>query len=86
MRFLWTEVNVIVKPNYESETAEGCAEVIEEDQKNSLNYEDAAEVTADGKYRCRDCGMLFDTLEAHDAHHRTVHSRVETFPHQGMTS
>ena len=74
-----------MKPNNESEAAEGCTEVIEEDQENALlNYEDAAEVTADGKYRCRDCGMLFDTLEAHDEHHRTVHSRVEAYPNQGM--
>jgi tRNA(Ile2) C34 agmatinyltransferase TiaS len=62
------------------------AEVIEEDNENPLmDYEDSTEATANSKYRCRECGMLFDTLDEHDEHHRTVHSRVEDYPNQGMT-
>ncbi len=62
-----------------------CPEVLEEDVAGALiDYEDAAEVTADGRYKCRDCGLLFETLEAHDQHHRSVHSRLEV-PGQGMT-
>lgn len=75
-----------MKSNDESEARACCSEVIEEDRVNPLlDYADAAEVTANGKYRCRDCGMLFDTLEAHDEHHRTVHDRVKAYPNQGMT-
>ena len=56
---------------------EGCSEVIEEDKENDmLDYDDSAEMTASGKYRCRDCGMLFETLEAHDEHHRKVHGQA----------
>ena len=69
-----------------NQTRTGCSEVIDEDKENPLlDHDDAAEVTANGKYRCRDCGMLFDTLEEHDAHYRTVHSQVEAYPNQGMT-
>lgn len=71
-----------MKPNDESEADEYCPEVVEEDSENPMqDYE----VTADGKYRCRDCGMLFDTLEAHDEHHRRVHGQAEAYPDQGMT-
>jgi hypothetical protein len=53
-------------------------EIFEQDLDNALlDYEDASERTAEGKYRCRDCGVLFDTLEAHDLHLRTAHGRVE---------
>jgi rubrerythrin len=48
------------------------------------DYEDAAERTASGKYRCRDCGILFDTLEAHDLHRRRVHGREEPYPISSM--
>jgi len=64
-----------MKPSDESENRECCAEVIEEDSENPLlESGDAAEVTANGKYRCRDCGMLFDTLKEYDEHHCMVHS------------
>jgi tRNA(Ile2) C34 agmatinyltransferase TiaS len=67
------------------QTREGCSEVLEEEKENALlDYEDEAEVTADGKYRCRDCGMLFDTLEEHNVHHLTVHGQMEV-PNPGMT-
>ena len=71
-----------MESNNKSEDTDCCSEVIDEDKEDLLqDYE----VTAEGKYRCRDCGMLFDTLEAHDEHHRTVHGQVDTFPTQGMT-
>ncbi len=38
-----------------------------------VDYETSAELTSEGKYRCRDCGMLFETLEEHDLHCRRVH-------------
>jgi transposase-like protein len=64
----------------EQEGDECCSEVVDEDVEPS-DYE----VTSDGKYRCRDCGMLFDTLEEHDDHHRSVHAQAETYLKQGMT-
>ena len=68
------------------EKGEGCSPVIEEEAENALlDYADAAEVTTTGKYRCRDCGMLFDTLEEHDEHHREVHRYKKTYPVAGMT-
>ena len=72
-----------MEPNESNDESEGggcCSEVLEED-KEPLNYE----VTANGKYRCRDCGMLFDTLEEHDDHHRSTHGQAETYLNQGMT-
>jgi hypothetical protein len=30
-----------------------------------------------GKYECRGCGELFDTIEAHDLHWHKVHSQSE---------
>ncbi len=72
-----------MKPNSKSEQ-KGCSEVLDETLQNALlDYEDAAERTINGKYRCRDCGMLFDTLEQHDLHHRRVHGQVEV-PLSGM--
>ena len=65
---------------------EGCSEEIDEDKENEMyNYEDAAaEMTANGKYRCRDCGMLFETLAEHDEHHRKMHGQPETYRRQGI--
>lgn len=74
-----------MKRKREKAQRQGCSEVLEEERENALlDYEDAAEVTANGKYRCRDCGMLFETLEEHDKHHRRVHGEIE-LPNQGMT-
>ena len=36
---------------------------------------DTAEFTSDGKYKCKVCGRVFDTLEEHDDHHRRMHER-----------
>jgi hypothetical protein len=66
-------------------TRESCAEVIDNDRENALlDYEDAAEPTANDMYRCRDCGKLFDTLEEHDRHRRKVHGHAEVYPLPGM--
>lgn len=50
-----------------------------------LDYEDSADFTTSGKYRCRDCGMLFETLEEYTVHHRVVHSEAQTYLAVGMT-
>lgn len=69
----------------ESEAGKGRSEELEENLENALqDYDDAAERTAKGQYRCRDCGMLFDTLEEHDLHHRRVHGHEEVYPLSGM--
>ena len=69
-----------------TKTREGCSEIIEEDKENETSdYEDAAaEMTTNGKCRCRDCGMLFETLAEHDEHHCKVHRPAETYPSIGM--
>jgi hypothetical protein len=40
------------------------------------DYDTPSRITL-GKYECRDCGELFDTLEAHDLHWQKVHSQSE---------
>ena len=61
------------------------SKVLDEHLGNALmDYEDAAEKTVTGKYRCRECGMLFDTLEEHDLHHRIIHERTQPVPLTGM--
>ena len=57
-----------------------CLIIFDEDKK-PLEYE----ITSEGKYSCRDCGMLFDTLKAHDEHHRTVNGQAEAYLNQRMT-
>jgi hypothetical protein len=67
-----------------TQSSEGCSQVLDEDPVDSLTDYEEAEVTAQGKYRCRDCGMLFDTLEEHDRHHREIHSQEESYPSAGL--
>ena len=69
-----------------TKTKEGCSEEIDEDKENEMsNYEDAAaEMTTNGKYRCRDCGMLFETLKEHNEHHRQMHGQAVTYHRQGI--
>ncbi len=40
------------------------------------DYEKPSRLTL-GKYECRDCGELFDTIEAHDLHWHKYHSQSE---------
>jgi hypothetical protein len=56
-----------------SKTRKGCREIIDEDPKNALSDYIYAEALDGDMYRCRDCGMIFKTLEEHDRHHRLVH-------------
>lgn len=49
-----------------------------------LDYENYAEKAPGGRYRCRECGMLFDTLEEHDLHFRRMHGQVEAVSLAGM--
>lgn len=49
-----------------------------------LDYEDYAEKAPGGMYRCRECGMLFDTLEEHDLHYRRMHGQVEAVSLAGI--
>ena len=37
-----------------------------------------AQNTSDGKYRCRTCGQIFDSLEAHNEHRRKMHGEEKT--------
>jgi hypothetical protein len=68
-----------------SESYKRHYEELKESLENALqDYEDAAERTVKGQYRCRDCGRLFDTLEEHDLHHRRVHGPKEIYPLAGM--
>ena len=63
-----------------SEAQKRQSEELEERLARALeDYDDAAERTSSGKYRCRDCGMLFDTLEEHDLHRRRVHGQEEPY-------
>lgn len=74
-----------MKPTDESEAQKGCSEVLDVDVDDALlDYADVAERTSGGKYRCRDCGKVFDTLEAHDKHHREVHGLTEKYPLEGL--
>jgi hypothetical protein len=68
-----------VKPDYESQSVEGCRQVSDEEVEEALSDYEAAEVTSKGQYRCRDCGMLFDTLEEHEMHHRKIHGHTEVY-------
>jgi hypothetical protein len=75
-----------MKPHNENQqTSDHCIEIVVVDTENALlDYEDTAEATTGGKYRCRDCGKLFDTLEEHDRHRREIHSHGGTVPLLGM--
>jgi rubrerythrin len=69
-----------------TKTKKGCSEEIDEDKENERsNYEDAtAEITTNGKYRCRDCGMLFETLKDHNEHYRKTHGQAVTYHRRGI--
>jgi len=60
----------------------------EEREDENLQYgiesESSAEMTLEGKYRCRQCGKVFNTIEEHDTHHRVVHETFEFEPILGM--
>jgi hypothetical protein len=65
--------------------SENYYEISSGDLENALlDYEDYAEKAPGGRYRCRECGMLFDTLEEHDLHYRRMHGQVEAVSLAGM--
>jgi len=39
---------------------------------------ETTQTTSDGKYRCRTCGQVFDSLEAHNEHRRKMHGEEKT--------
>ncbi|MCL5948920.1 MAG: hypothetical protein M1490_00385 [Candidatus Bathyarchaeota archaeon] len=68
-----------------NERKEGYVESYAAVSDNALqDYEDAAYRTLSAKYRCRDCGKVFDTLEAQDVHWRKIHGQAEAVPLVGM--
>ena len=44
-----------------------------EEEDGSPGELSTVEVTSQGKYRCRYCGVVFENREAADAHHRRIH-------------
>ena len=56
-------------------------ELTEEDYENEVPWSGKvkAGTTADGKYQCRYCGLIFETLEAHDEHYRKVHGESKAY-------
>jgi hypothetical protein len=56
-----------------------CPELSEEDEAK-LFENSAVEAAAKGRYQCRYCGMLFETLEAHDKHYRETHVQTSVHP------
>ncbi len=59
-----------VSAGYESE------EMTDQGMKDQKAKASTAEITAEGKYKCRTCGQIFDTLEAHNEHHRRMHEQT----------
>lgn len=59
-----------------------------EEQNSSNEYgfesESSAEITLEGRYRCRQCGKVFNSLEEHDDHRRKVHDLPIFQPIVGM--
>jgi transposase len=55
-----------------------------ENTEYGIESESAAEITTDGKYRCRQCGRVFDTIEEHDDHLRERHDFPIFEPIVGM--
>jgi uncharacterized C2H2 Zn-finger protein len=67
-----------------SQLKERCRPITKEDLENAFSDYESAETTANGTYRCRDCGVVFETLEEHELHHRKIHSQTGTIPLAGM--
>jgi len=54
--------------------AEDVANLVQTEGEGS----ETAQTTSDGKYRCRMCGQVFDSLEAYDEHRRRMHGDEKT--------
>jgi hypothetical protein len=44
-----------------------------------LDYADSDKKHLNDKYRCRDCGQLYNTMEAHDHHQRKAHNHATKY-------
>jgi hypothetical protein len=55
-----------------------------ENSEYGIESESSAEITLEGKYRCRLCGKVFDSLEEHDDHQRRRHDMPIFQPLAGM--
>lgn len=40
--------------------------------------------TRDGRFKCQECGQIFGTRAAHDAHHLRVHEQKASMSNTGM--
>lgn len=56
-----------------------CSEWVETENSSRSLGEVDVEVTSTGKYQCRFCGLVFETLEAHDRHYREVHGQSSSY-------
>ena len=54
--------------------AEDVANLVQPEEEGS----GTAQITSDGKYRCRTCGQVFDSLEEHNEHRRKMHGEEKT--------
>jgi hypothetical protein len=78
------EVIVLEKEPEEKWPREGEANLHSEakDVENWVQTEEegsgTAQTTSDGKYKCRTCGQVFDSLEAHNEHRRKMHGEEKT--------
>jgi len=79
---------LLVNSNTKRQNQSDAAEANDEAQENELpDYERVAPpANSAGKYRCRYCGMLFDTLEEHDDHYHRVHLQAQGYLQTGNQS
>ncbi len=63
--------------NQENNKDQNSCSNLNEDSINK--WAKSAQPTVDGKYQCRYCGLIFNTLEEHDAHHRQVHGEYSEY-------
>jgi len=70
-----------MKNSRKTDDRKSCDEMTQDEEEKQLSdyRQTAPEVTANGKYRCRYCGMLFGTLEAHDDHYHKIHGRTQGY-------
>jgi len=63
-------------------TSTACLAVLDDETLANalLDYRDVAERPLSSKQRCRDCGQLFDTIEAHKRHYHEVHHQIAKYP------
>jgi len=71
-------------PKEEEEKMGSESKDVEEREETKRDVSATAELTSDGRYKCRTCGQVFDTLEEHNEHHRMMHWQPEEqMPREG---